>query len=116
MIHKYKIKSDKQENGIYGMPINVKQYVAKYQQKDNELLRSAIIMAISEEEYRESWLDVTETENGLIIRALRYKISATKFYGIDYINYSLVDNVLTYRDGEDLQKYIRGKKLNRILK
>lgn len=83
------IKAKKQKNGLWGHPHNLG-YIDRITW-ENQLLQSAIIMAVSEQYPDEHFGIYFSSEKGFNIQ-----LSKSGWKRIDYSDYSLNDNILTY--------------------
>lgn len=85
------IKSQKQENGVWGMPQNVVYIEAIFPCEDT-LLNSAIIMAISQTYSGETFGIYFITKKGF-----KVQLSHSGWKSINYSDYSLDRNILSYK-------------------
>ena len=92
LIDKWVIKSPKQENGLWGMPMDcVKIDKEFFLHSENELKRSAFLIAFSESHlFCRSFEVIWSDSNGFSI------IANGKFYKLNYADYELKENILTH--------------------
>lgn len=86
-----RIKSERQKNGLYGFPSNLG-YIENMEWENAEL-RSAIVMAISE-----TYPDETFGIYNVSSKGFHIKLSKSGWKRINYENYSLNGNILTYNE------------------
>jgi hypothetical protein len=113
------IKSNKQDNGIWGMPLNcIKIGNFKLYNERLILLTSSLIIAIDEKFNRkfEVWYD----SEFLSVRMLNeyideYTFRPGKIYTVYFKNYEIIDNTLYEFDNEkEKTMFLRTQKLNKL--
>ena len=78
-------------------------------------MNSALIVAYAER-YPDMWIEVDENERGIWFTAYDDSHINRRTDIVNYDNYTIVGNELTFRNGADLQRYKREQKLKRVLK
>ncbi len=113
------IKSNKQDNGIWGIPLNcIKIGNFKLYNERLILLTSSLIIAIDEKFNRkfEVWYD----SEFLSVRMLNeyideYTFRPGKIYTVYFKNYEIIDNTLYEFDNEkEKTMFLRTQKLNKL--
>lgn len=94
MKKKLVIKSSKQENGLWGMPLNCI-YIDRmiYTTDENWLKHSAFCIGIAETYPNERFKIYFTTEKGFCV-----KLSSSGWKGLRYDDYELKDNVLMWNN------------------
>jgi len=97
-MNSYTIKAKRQDNGIYGMPMSVKSYSGAVLEFKNVLLRSAIIVALSET-YPTETMKIRVMEDGIWVW-----FSGGRFVVCSYKNYLYESGKLIWKDGKAQEK------------
>jgi hypothetical protein len=106
------IKSKKQDNGIWGMPMNCYSIDRLVLNTENELLYSAIIIAIDEKENKKFKLTYYDV-NSFLMSIDDY--NSTKMFFIKLDKYEVIDNTLYEFDNEQEHlMFLRQQKLKRL--
>lgn len=116
---KIEIKSQKQDNGIWGMPLNcVKMNNFKLYNDYLVLLSSALIIAIDEKFNRKFEIWYEDDYLSVIIQSESisdYSFNLGKRYTVYFKNYSVIDNTLFEFDNEKEKKiFLRKQKINKL--
>ena len=90
-INSYKIKSKKQDNGLFGMPLQCTA-IDRLPGKENEVIHSALCIAIAETHPNETFEICLSNEFGFIIQFNDGGMKRLK-----YSDYELTDDVLTWK-------------------
>jgi len=114
-MHKYKIKSEKQSNGIWGMPMSVTSYDASLK-RDQTLfnLQNAIIIAMAET-HPNQWLKVRDWGENLYF-SLEHKDTYQTGVEIVLFDRMFLENDVLYCFESTKEKafFLRKKKLEKI--
>lgn len=108
------IKSPRQDNGIWGTPLNLFKIENNYWDKD-ELLHSAIIISFSEVFPNNKFQICWQNKDGFFVK-FEEEIKNKKFFNIKYNMYKLEDYMLIiFESDEERINYERHDKLSLIL-
>lgn len=114
---KIQIKSKKQDNGLWGMPLSCTRLTnIPILDDDKNIKFSAISCAISEQ-YNDTTFDIFYVNmNGFIIKINNYNNSdKLTIFSIKYENYEVDDNILyEFENDNDRKIFFRNKKLNKL--
>ena len=90
---RFEIQSKKQDNGLWGMPLQCVKMdgISMNTSEENRLKHSAICMAIAEK-YKDETFEVLMTdEKGFFV-----KLSKSGLWDVEYDDYKLEGNILTW--------------------
>ena len=90
---RFEIQSKKQDNGLWGMPLQCVKMdgISMNTSEENRLKHSAICMAIAEK-YKDETFEVLMTdEEGFFV-----KLSKSGLWDVEYDDYKLEGNILTW--------------------
>jgi hypothetical protein len=105
----HKIKSEKQYNGLWGLPMNLYNidFICGYPKDDLNLLVSAIIIKFDEIFNISFKCSIGNTEMTIL--------TDNNFYRLPYKDYKIVDDKLYYLESDDDKKmFLRNQKLNKL--
>jgi len=105
-----KIKAKKQENGLWGTPLNLYRMDSViHNSEKNDLIHSAICVAVNETHEKKFEILLSD-ENGFILN-----ISNCGHFSIKYSRYEVVDDCLyEFNDEQEHNTFLRKNKLKKI--
>lgn len=109
------IKSKKQENELWGMPLNCFK-IDKWYFNNNELLLSALLIAI-DEKFNRKFEIFDSTDKGFIINLLTrdYNNTTSRMFGFKYSNYEVIDNKLyEFDNDQEHMSFLRKEKIKQL--
>ena len=110
---KIEIRSKRQENGLWGMPINCERInrLAPILDSKKELLWSAMVIAIGEQ-YSHTNFDITLNTDECIIVKIH---NLSTLFKLKYCDYEVIGNTLyAFDDSKEHQNFLRKNKLNNL--
>jgi hypothetical protein len=115
----FEIKSDKQENGLWGTPMNlVYLYCNNFIGTDDEIKFSAILISLCEK-FSNAFISIksdigNDNKFWVTVENRRYDLQDTS-YIINMSDYGLIGNKLFYiKNEEDKKQFNRIRKLNKL--
>jgi len=112
-----KIKQEKQENCLWGMPYNCYSIEGDIFIGKNSLLQSALIIAIDETWNRKFKIFFSDSEGFMIqiFTGVYNSFAVTKGYNIYYKNYEIFDDTLYEFDNDQEHKtFLRKRKIEQL--
>lgn len=110
---KIKINSEKQDNGIWGTPLDCYSIDRVLLLDDYKLLKFSAILIAFAETYHLRFSIKLSTENGFMLYA--NSDAGTKSFSVKYENYEVIDDVLYYFDNQQEHiEFLRRNKLKKI--
>jgi len=105
---KIKIKAEKQENGLWGTPISC-YMIEETPDQENELLFSALLIALSEWWKSKTFKVYNISKHGFIVDILG------RLYSIFYRNYFVIDYTLyEFKTGKERSRFLRKYKIGKL--
>lgn len=109
-----KILQKKQENGLWGMPLNCFKIENVRIPSEYEILNSALVAAVNEM-YNRSFEIFMMSDTGFVIQTYTTYPEKTEMFYLRYSDYEIIDDTLYYfDDSTEHTAFIRKHKLNKL--